>query len=165
MSKLMRRPFGGGGLFPTAFPADISREFENFFDLDKFFRHLDLFDAPSRSLALRGFPRGDIFVEDNNLVLELALAGYSKDQLQVQVSKDDHQVIISAGKKDKDDGEESRPGRSLARRSFKKIVEVLPEWDLEKAEVVYKDGLLRVVVPPVDNNKEDKPEYTTVEIK
>lgn len=163
MTKLVRSPFSRGSLYPTAFTNDIFRDFEDFFNLDKFFGNLDMFDSTSRSMALRGFPRGDVFVEDGNLHLELALAGYSKDQLSVQVSKENGEVVVSAEKK-----EEGKSGRSLARRSFRKAFSVLPEWDLEKVDVSFMDGLLLLIIPPVpqvEPEPEPEPTYTQLEIK
>lgn len=162
MTKLMLRPFRSSRLLPTAFPTDVFEDFDRFFNLDRFFEGLDLFDSASNNLSLRGFPRGDIFVEDKHLNLEFALAGYSKDQLSIQVSPENNQILISAEKKD---DEEKGNGRSLARRSFKKTVEVLPQWDLQKAEVSFEDGLLRVVVPPVEEAPEPEPKYIDLDIK
>jgi len=161
MTKLMLRPFRSSRLLPTAFPTDVFEDFDRFFNLDRFFEGLDFFDSASNNLSLRGFPRGDIYVEDKQLTLELALAGYSKDQLSIQVSPENNQIIISATKED----DEKTNGRSLARRSFKKTVEVLPQWDLQKAEVSYEDGLLRVVVPPVEEAPEPEPKYIDLDIK
>lgn len=161
MTKLTLRPFRSSRALPTAFPTDIFEDFDKFFNLDKFFSGLNAFDSASNNLSLKGFPRGDIFVEDKHLVMEFALAGYSKDQLGIQVSPENNQIIVSAEKKDDD----KKNGRSVARRSFKKVVEVLPEWGLEKSEVSYQDGLLRISVPPVEVESEPEPNFIDLEIK
>lgn len=163
MTNLTLRPFRNSKLLPTAFPTDLFEDFDKFFDMNRFFEGLDFFDSTSNNLSLKGFPRGDIFVQDNQLVLELALAGYSKDQLSIKVSPEKHQIVISAEKKD--DGDNGKNGRSLARRSFRKTVEVLPEWNLEEAQVSYENGLLRMTVPPVEVKPEPEPKYIDVDIK
>ena len=105
MTKQLMRPFA----FPTLLPDDIFGEFE------KFFTGLDVYNPNTNSLSLRKFPKGDIFFDkDGNRVIELALAGYSKEQLSVVV--EDGKLTVAAEKCNEDCAEEQR---TLARRAFK----------------------------------------------
>ena len=123
---------------PTLFTSDLFRE------MDRFFNDLDFFNIAERRQNLSGHPKGDIVVnKEGNLVVELALAGYSKDQLVVNV--EDNKLIVSASKSS-EDNEKS----SLARRAFKKVfTDFAHTWDINSADVSYKDGLLKIIVPPV----------------
>src|SRR5690606_16344778 len=136
--------------FPTLFPHDIFEE------LDKFFSDTLNYHDSSYTLN-KGFPKGGVFVDKNgNTVVELALAGYSKESLSVRI--EDNQLVISGNKQDgeEDDG-------IMARRAFtRRFPNFNNNWDLKASEVTYKDGLLRVVVPPMSH----KPDTTQeLEIK
>lgn len=141
-------PFSSITKFPTIFPSDIFEE------MDKFFTGLDVFDRDTLNLRISGFPKGDLFVEDGKLVIELALAGYNKEQLSVRVD-DNGSLVVSADKTEGNSDETGKGGRSLARRSFTKTFPQLgKEWDVAVSDVTYRDGLLRIVVPPVAPKEE-----------
>ncbi len=146
MTKSLMRPF----TFPTLFPDDIFGEFE------KFITGLDTYNPATKTLSLRKFPKGDIFLDkDGNRVIELALAGYSKEQLSVIV--EDGTLTVSAEKCETDCEEQ----RTLARRAFKQVFSSFGDgFDLEQAEVTYKDGLLRIVVPKVEKPEETAKQLT-----
>lgn len=137
---LARRTYGL--TFPTLFPSDIFQEF------DKVVSQLLDFDGEHSNLSLRkGFPKGDVYLDqDGNTVIELALAGYSKEQLSVKI--EDNSLVVSGGKQE--DEVKDTKGRSLARRAFTtEFPNFTNEWNLQAADVNYKDGLLRIVVPRV----------------
>jgi HSP20 family protein len=140
MTKSLMRPF----TLPTLFPSDIFGEFE------RFFTGLDTYDPNTCTLSLKKFPKGDIFLdEDGNRVIELALAGYSKDQLSVVV--EDGKLTVSAEKCE--DSSDER--RTLARRAFRQVFSSFGDnFNLEGSEVTFKDGLLRVKVPKVEKPEE-----------
>ena len=120
--------------FPTLFTSDVFKR------LDEFFGDLDVNDHQH---LVKGHPRGDMYVnKEGNLVVALTLAGYSKEQLSVAV--EDEKLVISATKID--DGDEG----AFAKRAFKKeFTDYAHRWALSQASVSYKDGLLKVVVPPL----------------
>ena len=147
MTKQLMRPLA----FPTLLPEDIFQDFRGFFDA------LDVYNPTTQTLSIRkGFPKGDIFLDkDGNRVIELALAGYSKEQLSVTV--EDGKLTVAAKKCEGD--EESR---TLARRAFTQTFSNLgKDFNLEKAEVSYKDGLLRIIVP----KEQEVAEIKELEIK
>lgn len=157
MNKLVvrRRPLNPFRVnsFPTLFPS-------NFFDeFDRLLAGLGDFDSEHGNLSLRkGFPKGDVYTEDGNVIIELALAGYNKEQLSVRI--EDNSLVVSAEKVDEPD---NNNGRSLARRAFSKVFpNFTNEWNLESADVSYRDGLLRIVVPP---HEEPSAAVTELEIK
>lgn len=140
--------------FPSLFPFDFAKDF------NELFGQLQDFDQSCRNLSLsRGFPKGDIFKDDDgNVVVELMLAGYSKDQLSVKV--EDNNLTVSAVKSDED---QSQKGRSRTCKSFTRTFSNFAnEWDLEKADVCYENGLLTIVVPPVST---PEPQVREIEIK
>lgn len=156
MNKILvrRRPLNPFRInsFPTLFPSTIFDDFENLLT------GLCDFDSEHGNLSLRkGFPKGDVYMDDGSVVIELALAGYNKEQLSVRV--EDNSLVVSAEKVENNDV----GGRSLARRAFSKVFpNFTNEWDLEQAKIIYQDGLLRITVPPI---KEKVATVTELKIK
>ena len=132
--------------FPTLFPVELFKA------MDKFFVDLEEFDVNDLRLSLRGHPSGDLYTnKDGNLVLKLALAGYNKDNLSVNV--DGNKLVIAASKTDDDDDAPS----SIAKRAFKKVfTDFAGCWALEIADVSYKEGLLKIVIPPKQKKNTSK---------
>ena len=93
--------------------------------------------------STEGYPVTDIYKDDDgNSVIECALAGFTKDQLSVEVK--DGRITITA-----DGGAEDANARRIARRSFQKTF-VAPDnmLDMSSAHASFENGLLRVIVPP-----------------
>ena len=93
--------------------------------------------------STEGYPLTDIYRDESgNSVIECALAGFSKDQLSVEVK--DGSLTITAGGDADEEG-----GRRIARRSFTRTyVDHSGKLDLTQATADFKNGLLRVTVPP-----------------
>jgi molecular chaperone IbpA len=142
MTKLVKNNSNLAGRWlqmPNLFTEDV------FDELEKAMSAFDWFNPEFGSLSLKGFPKGDAFVnKEGKYVIELLLAGYSKDDLSVEIDGD--LLKVSATKAE---GEDSDGPRTLARRAFSKSYLLNSNWDLQSAEVSHKDGVLRIVVPPV----------------
>ena len=107
----------------------------------------------------QGYPVADIYRDDNdNTVLEFALAGFSKGDLNVEVKPEKNTITVSAEAAGEDEGKRSR---RIARRSFSKTyVNYDNNLDLNSTTAEYENGLLRLVV---SRRAEAKP--LTVKIK
>jgi HSP20 family molecular chaperone IbpA len=135
MNNKLEKYFDSFDPFPTTFPSSFSDT------IDRIFKGLDVYNIEDGSWKLnKGFPKGDIIVEDNRATVELALAGYGKDQLSITVENDS--LMISSTKCENSDGP-----RTLTRRAFSERIYFGQEFDLEKSEATYVDGLLRIIVP------------------
>ena len=78
------------------------------------------------------------------LVMEFALAGFSKEDLSIEISENkitiSHQSQPWKG--------EDRPARRIARRSFSKtFIDYNNQLDLLKAEATFENGLLTIMLP------------------
>lgn len=141
MSNKLMKPFGTNSwlnmfdIFPTTFS-------ETF---DEMFKNMEFFDIENQRWSLsKGFPRGDMYLEGDTAKIELALAGYNKDQLSVQA--EDNCLTVSAKK-----SEDANNGpRTIARRSFTQTFRFGKEYDLDKTEVKFENGLLQITVPKID---------------
>ena len=92
----------------------------------------------------QGYPVADIYKnDDGSTTLEFALAGFSKEELNVEVKPEERTITVSA----QTDGA-AQTQRRIARRSFKKTyVNYDNNLDLTSASADYKDGLLTISLP------------------
>ncbi len=93
-----------------------------------------------------GYPLTDVYRDqDDNQVIEMALAGFSKEDLEIQV-KDN---TISIGHQSPVSGNNNR---RIARRSFTKtFVDYNNTLDLAKSEANFENGLLTVTIPQLED--------------
>ena len=114
----------------------------------------DFFAAASKDPEIlvrrstEGYPVTDIYIDDDqNSIIECALAGFTKDQLSIE-SKEGRITITADG------GGDEEAERRIARRSFSRsYVDTSGKLNLNKAEASFADGLLRVVIPPIAEAK------------
>jgi len=117
-----------------------SRIFDNAFD--SFFT-----DFPTLlKQTTQGYPVADIYRDDSgNTVMEFALAGFSKEELSIDVKPEKRSLTVRAVS-DLDDAQET--SRRIARRSFEKTyVNYDNNLDLSAISAEFENGLLRVLVP------------------
>jgi HSP20 family molecular chaperone IbpA len=93
------------------------------------------------------YPYNLTFDEESHVMrLELACAGFTKEEISVNVvdSTKIH-VIIESMRDDSDTLKYQHKG--ISRRKFDRILAVTNTYDLKQIEVKYKDGLLVIEVP------------------
>tara|TARA_Y100000310_G_scaffold171799_1_gene171973 strand:+ start:1794 stop:2234 length:441 start_codon:yes stop_codon:yes gene_type:complete len=127
---------------PTnTFPSLLGR---NVFD--DFFGALSA-DIPSLvRRTTQGYPVADIYTDNTgNTVMEFALAGFSRGDLNVEVKPEDNTITVSA-QATLEEGETD--SRRIARRSFQKTyVNYNNKLDLTAVAATYENGLLTVTLP------------------
>lgn len=108
--------------------------FENLFDeVEK------LLNSDFKTTTTTFPPHNILKLDDNHYVVELAVAGFSKDDIEVSVN--DGELVIKGNKEDKaETGEYLHRGIGL--RSFTKTLRIADTVEVKGAE--YKDGILRV---------------------
>ena len=124
----------------------------------------DIFDSmldfPSlMNRTTSGYPVADIYRDESGgTVMEFALAGFSREDLSVNIQPDKRSITVSA----QTSGEDGTSGsRRIARRSFQKTyVNYDNNLDLNLATAEFETGLLRLIVP---QRPETKP--LAIEIK
>ena len=126
---------------PTTFPSLLGRSV-----LDDFFGALSA-DFPTMARrTTSGYPVADIYSDDSgNTVMEFALAGFTKDELNIEVKPEDNTITVSAQTLLEEGEAESR---RIARRGFNKTyVNYNNKLDLTAVKAEYVNGLLTVTVP------------------
>jgi len=136
--SVIRRP----GTISTSsyrYPSLMGRSvFDDFFD--NFFQD---FGALQRK-TVQGYPVADIFAnDDGSTVLEFALAGFEKDDLNIDVNSEKQSITVSSIAETTGEN-----GRRIARRSFSKTyVNYDNNLDLSASTAKYENGLLTITVP------------------
>ena len=117
-----------------------SRVFDDVFD--NFFN-----DFPTLlRQTTQGYPVADIYGnEDGDTGLEFALAGFSKENLSIDVQTEKRSITVRANT-NLEEGDDSN--RRIARRSFEKTyVNYDNNLDLSAISADFENGLLTIVVP------------------
>lgn len=85
-----------------------------------------------------GFPRAEIKVDNENeqLIIQLALAGYPKDALTIEVA--DNVITVKANKIENSDHLFAGRAFTWSRYDANNI------WDFDNSEVKYEDGMLTI---------------------
>ena len=111
----------------------------------------DIFDSMLDFPALlnrttQGYPVLDIYHEDNgDTVLDFALAGFSKEDLSIEIRPEKNTVTVSANHSVEPAASSSR---RIARRSFSKtFVNYDNNLDLGATTAEFENGLLRLLIP------------------
>lgn len=114
------------------------------------FTALDILSKDSRSSYGEVFPPTNVyFTEDGNCVLEMAFAGYSRDELSIEI---DHNMVtvkvISPAVKSQDTNKYwcHKIKHVACTRKYQ-----LPQntYDTDKSVASFKDGLLSIIIPPL----------------
>ncbi|RLC23148.1 MAG: hypothetical protein DRH56_07935 [Deltaproteobacteria bacterium] len=109
-------------------------------------RSLFMPDIPVPGVPAAGLPRADVDETEEEIRITAELPGVDKDDLEVSISDD--RVIISGEKKD--ETEDRGRGYHRVERYYGAFHRQLPlpaEVDREKAEAVFKDGVLTLRLP------------------
>jgi HSP20 family protein len=103
----------------------------------------DAFFRPARSWAMLG---GDVFEDDDRLIVRVELPGLSKDEIDIEVGSEG--LVISGEKRFQ---RETSPGRwrvmQCAYGSFRRVVALPVAVKADAAGASYKSGVLRVELP------------------
>jgi len=103
-------------------------------DLDSFFSFFEKNSGSSYP------PHNVVKVDDNNIVLQMALAGISKEDLSLKVKG--NCFTVSYSKTDSDQKEHQ--WRGISARNFSKTFKLREDWEVSKASL--DNGLLEVVI-------------------
>lgn len=125
---------------PTVKPATLTDLFNNQFFLG-FQEQIDRWNALTSTKLITFPPYNLVKSDENNYTVELAVAGYSKKDIEITVEKD---LLTVKSIATEDDSSEEVLHRGIAKRQWTQRF-VLGEWFFVK-EAVLVDGLLTIKV-------------------
>ena len=115
-----------------------------------------MLDFPSLvNRTTQGYPVADMYHDKNgDTVLEFALAGFAREDLNIEVKPEKNSITVSADNLGVTDKERQR---RVARRNFSKTyVNYDNNLDLDLTQAEYENGLLRLVIPRKAQTKSKK---------
>ncbi|MFW6173766.1 MAG: Hsp20 family protein [Elusimicrobiota bacterium] len=124
------------------------------------FDHIfDLFDRFERDITEAKYPPYDIYQKDGKTFVEVALAGWNKDDLKIQSHDGILNISGQVDKKEKNDEKEVFY-QGISRRAFDLKFSISQHVVINKAEM--NDGLLRLELEEVVP-EEKKPKLIEIE--
>lgn len=100
----------------------------------------DLYNSRWKDTNVK-YPPFDVYKEEDTTIIEFALAGYSKDEIEVIV---ENSTLKVSAKKEKKTETENYTYKGIAVRSFEKKFALSEYAVVDRAE--YQDGILRIVI-------------------
>ncbi len=100
------------------------------------------------------FPHHNIIkVDENRYIVELAVAGFSKEE--IEITRQDGSLKIVGNKQHEDMGQATYLHRGIATRSFSKSITIADTVEVHSSEI--KDGILRIgLINIIPENKKPK---------
>ncbi|MBU6389604.1 Hsp20 family protein [Patescibacteria group bacterium] len=106
-------------------------------------------------------PAVNITQDGRHLIIELALPGFRKEDLSIEVGEDFLTIAGQTGKAEEETGRQYYR-REFAQKSFRRTVSLPALVESAKAEAEMKHGILTVTIPKV---VEEKPKTAKINIK
>ena len=122
----------------------------------------DFFDFDEDFEPLSGVPM-DVYEEGDNIVAELEVPGFEKDQLDIRV--EGNQLIVSGNVEDvqEDKGKKKKYYRKEMRNlSFTRSCDLPVPVDSGKADATFREGILRITLP---KKEEAKPKQIDIKVR
>lgn len=98
------------------------------------------------------FPFCDVYLESDVVIFEFALAGYKKEEIDIQIDK--KILTVSFEKKEESESNKSRHYyiKSLSKRSFNKSFVLSDEIDIDSSEAKFENGILSISFKKCEKN-------------
>ena len=117
---------------------NISALYPSYVGFEQLFNELDKLVGKGQTVQSSFPPHNIIKIDDNKYVVEMAVAGFSKDEIDIQL--DEGNLVIRGEKNTKD--EANYVYRGIAARSFTKNIRLTDTMEVRGAE--FKDGILKI---------------------
>ncbi|MDD1609561.1 MAG: Hsp20/alpha crystallin family protein [Methylococcaceae bacterium] len=142
-------------------------EFDNFFDdflSRRWPRLLDLnFPSASSAAAIseRSMPKVDILDFADRIVVQAALPGINKDNLEVTINNQLITIRASTKEEKEEKKEEGKYFRKeIIRGEFQRTLSLPDNVDNENATAAFKDGILKITIPKTEKSQRKNIEIT-----
>lgn len=103
------------------------------------------------------YPKVNVLSHDDKIEIQAEIAGYSRDDISVEVEEDILSIIGKASQASEQTDKSIYLLRELKRSAFSRSFKLSEGLDAEKIDATFKDGLLTLVIP-----RKTKPEISKV---
>ncbi len=127
-------------------------KWEPFDEFDRFFREFgSLAQQRGSSFDLAV----DVYEDGDDLIAEMNVPGLKAEDIDVHV---EHNHLHVSGKREevKEKQEKSHYAKEIRRGSFERLIPLPDAVDAAAVDAVYRDGVLRVTMPTIDNGEQTK---------
>jgi HSP20 family protein len=156
LGKIMDEAFRCAQSFGEAFGEKMSEGFPSAEEMREHFRDKFKWHSHGDFYPYYSYPPMNIFLtKDKSIVFEIALAGFEEKDIELQFKGDYLYFSAKAPKAAEEEGIQYFK-RRLKLKSIDEQRYYVPEdkFDRNKVEARFKDGLLRVVIPAREEEKE-----------
>jgi HSP20 family protein len=95
----------------------------------------------------------DIWEEDNDIFVRMALPGIEKEDIKITINKDNISIVGNSKKKEEEKEEKKKYYYRSMERSFEQSFNLPTKVDPDKVEAEFKDGVLTVQLSKADEVK------------
>jgi HSP20 family protein len=95
----------------------------------------------------------DVYETDKDLVVEMQVPGFKKENIRISF-QDDYLKVEGKAEEEKEEKEKNYWRKEIRRGSFVRIVPLPKKIDPKKAKASFKDGILKISLPKIEEVKE-----------
>lgn len=140
---------------PTAKPNDLMSldDFDQLFDefLTRRWPRFFEWNFPRMQVLEKGSPKVNIIDHDNTLEVQAALPGVKKEDLDVSISNQSLTIRTCTQKQQEETGKYFQ--REISRDEYQRTLTLPNQVDAANAEATFKDGILKILLPKIENAK------------
>jgi HSP20 family protein len=95
----------------------------------------------------------DVYETDKDLVVEMQVPGFKKEDIKISF-QDDYLKVEGKAEEEKEEKEKNYWRKEIRRGSFVRVIPLPRKVDPKKAKASFKDGVLKVSLPKIEEVKE-----------
>ncbi len=121
----------------------------------EFFRDDDFWPNFMGSRWISEIPAANIIEHEDAFSLELAIPGMSKKDFNIEIDND-NLVVSSEKKMEMDEAKENYTRKEFSYSTFSRSFRLPELVDADKIKAIYKDGILRLNIPKMEEARKHK---------
>jgi HSP20 family protein len=95
----------------------------------------------------------DVYETDKDLIMEMQVPGYKKEDIKISFH-DDYLKVEGKAEEEKEEKEKNYWRKEIRKGSFVRVVPLPRKVDPKKAKAGFKDGVLKISLPKIEEVKE-----------
>jgi len=118
---------------------------------DEFMKDIDwAFDLPVGK-EVRRFPLTDISHDENTLYIDIAVAGFGKNDIDIEIEGD---TLVISGSQEQEDTNREYTQRHISVSSFERKIKLNPDFVNGDIQARYNNGLLNIEISRKEKPKQ-----------